>query len=229
MKEGASVIVNSIHSETGEAVADKLNKAGGNAIAIRADVSKIGEVLSFKDQVFARFGAVDILVNNAGTNIPGSALETTEEEWDETMGTNLKSVFLMSKTFGAEMIRRKAGSIINISSVQGIRGRENRLAYCVSKAGVNMLTQGLAVEWSRFGVRVNAIAPGTIKTDRFVNFVKRGLYSQDSVEGRIPLGRIGEPADIAKVATFLASDDSSYLTGAVVVADGGWSTYLAPP
>ncbi|MDW8045209.1 MAG: glucose 1-dehydrogenase [Nitrososphaerota archaeon] len=224
-KEGANVVINAAHLESAQRVANEVSLIGSRALAIQGDVSVNSDVEKMVKLTLNEFGKIDILVNNAGINLLKPILDLTEEEWDRIIDVNLKGVFLCLKEVGRIMIRQGYGNIINISSITGIGARPDRAAYAASKAGVIMLTKCAAVEWAKYGIRVNAIAPGTIMTERIKSIIAQGVYTEEMLKKRIPLGRIGETIDVAKVALFLASDDSSYITGEVIVVDGGWLAY----
>ncbi len=154
-----------------------------------------------------------------------AAEELAEADYRYTLDLNLTAYFLLSQEIGRGMLARRRGSIINVSSMNGTVPFPKRLAYCVSKAGVNMLTKVMAIEWAAAGVRVNAIAPGYVETEIVKGLAARGILDRAALARRTPLGRLGTPEEIAAVAVFLASDEASFVTGEVVTADGGWSSY----
>ncbi len=172
------------------------------------------------------FGRIDILFNNAGVFYPHTTLDCSEEEWDEQIDINLKGTFLMSKAVLPHMVQRHSGVIINNSSGWGIVGGDAAVAYCASKGGVVLLTKAMAIDHGRQGIRVNCICPGDVDTPMLPEDSRmRGMKWEDYLAGcaNRPLGRIGTPDEIAKAALFLASDDSSFMTGAALVVDGGGS------
>ena len=176
------------------------------------------------DKTMKTFGHIDILVNNAGVNRPQWALDVTEENWDLVMNTNLKALFFCAQTVGRVMIKQKKGKIINISSDAGSVGLLRRAAYCASKGGVNLLTKVLALEWAQYNINVNAIAPAFIKTPLTEPmFEEKGF--REYVLGNTPLGRVGEPKDVSGALVFLASEASNYMTGSVMLIDGGWTAH----
>lgn len=184
----------------------------------RADVSSEEDVKGLFDKMIADHGRVDVLVNNAGINRDGFLLRMSEEDWDKVIDVNLKGSFLCSKYAARLMIRQNSGSIINISSVVGITGNIGQANYSASKAGLIGLTKSMAREFASRSIRVNAVAPGFIKTEmteRIPEEIKTGYLD------RIPLKRFGEPLEVANVALFLASGLSSYVTGQVIIVDGG--------
>jgi NAD(P)-dependent dehydrogenase (short-subunit alcohol dehydrogenase family) len=223
-RAGADVAVCDAVVEDGKLgeVAEEIKAVGRRSLGCKVDVSKRNEVDAMVEAALATFGRIDILANCAGVWTPGQTLlECTEETWDRVMEPNLKGTFFCCAAVGREMVRQKAGNIINLSSQAGLNPVTAVGAYSISKAGIIMLTRQLALELAGHGVRVNALAPGIVKTD-----FTRGVWS-DPDAGRamaamIPVGRMAEPDEIAWPAVFLASDESSYITGAVINVDGGW-------
>jgi len=223
------------------AVAEEISKLGRRSLAIRADVSKKSDVDSMVQQVVAELGPVDILVNNAAILGPASnnAFECTEEEWDRVMAVDLKSHYLCSMAAGRGMMERKTGNIINIDSIEGATFMVGGVRpYAVAKAAVQFLTRMHARQLGQYNIRVNSICAGAIQTDmrlhvRYEMGDRERPAELDDPErksfgpgiGRfIPLGRAAEPGEIANIALFLASELSSYVTGAIIMADGGWTT-----
>jgi NAD(P)-dependent dehydrogenase (short-subunit alcohol dehydrogenase family) len=223
-KEGASVALTGRNQERGEHVRDTILRSGRKATFIPADVRKAEECRRAIDQTVKAFSQVDILFNNAGVFYPHTVLDCSEEEWDVQIDVNLKGTFLMSKFALPEMIRRGRGVIINNSSGWGLVGGDSAVAYCAAKGGVVLLTKAMAIDHGRQGIRVNCICPGDVDTPMLPEDARmRGLKWQDYLAGCVnrPLGRIGTAEEIAKAALFLASDDSSFMTGATLVVDGG--------
>jgi NAD(P)-dependent dehydrogenase (short-subunit alcohol dehydrogenase family) len=223
-KEGASVVITGRNQERGQQVRDRISRGGGKSIFVPADVRKAKECSRAIDQTIHTFGQLDILFNNAGVFYPHTALDCSEEEWDAQIEVNLKGTFLMSKFALPGMIRRGRGVIINNSSGWGIAGGDSAVAYCASKGGVVLLTKAMAIDHGRQGIRVNCICPGDVDTPMLPQDARmRGLKWQDYLAGcaNRPLGRIGTSEEIAKAALFLACDDSSFMTGAALVVDGG--------
>jgi NAD(P)-dependent dehydrogenase (short-subunit alcohol dehydrogenase family) len=222
--EGAKVAVTGRNQERGSAVTDLILKGGGHAIFIQTDVSKADECRRAVDETVRAFGRIDILFNNAGLFFPHTALDCSEEEWDLQVDVNLKGTFLMSKFALPGMIAQGSGVIINNSSGWGIVGGDAAVAYCASKGGVVLLTKAMAIDHGRQGIRVNCICPGDVDTPMLPEDARlRGLNWDNYLAGcaNRPMGRIGTPDEIAKAALFLASDDSSFMTGAALVVDGG--------
>jgi NAD(P)-dependent dehydrogenase (short-subunit alcohol dehydrogenase family) len=223
-KEGASVALTGHNQERGQQVRNTILRNGGKAIFVPADVRKAEECRHAIDQTLSAFSQLDILFNNAGVFYPHTVVDCSEEEWDAQIDVNLKGTFLMSKFAMPAMIRRGSGVIINNSSGWGIVGGDSAVAYCASKGGVVLLTKAMAIDHGRQGIRVNCICPGDVDTPMLPEDARmRGLKWQDYLAGCVnrPLGRIGTAEEIAKAALFLASDDSSFMTGAALIVDGG--------
>jgi NAD(P)-dependent dehydrogenase (short-subunit alcohol dehydrogenase family) len=221
---GADVVVCDRSIEDGllEQARQELNEAGSRSLALQVDISRRDEVESMARRVMEDYGKIDTLVNCAGVWIPGETLiECSDQNWDKVIDTNLKGTYLCCQAVGRTMILRKSGSIINMSSQVGLTPGAGAGAYCISKAGIIMLTRQLALELAPYRVRANAIAPGIVKTDFNAAFWKDPKMERQT-SGMVPLGRLAEPEDIARSALFLASDDASYITGEVIAVNGGW-------
>lgn len=218
--EGAKVAVVDWLADTAGAVTAEIAKAGGEAVAIRADVSQAREVNSMVAEAEARLGPVAVLVNNAAIADGDDVLQIDDATWDRDVSVVLKSVFLCSKAVLPSMIERRGGVIVNITSVNGLSALGNE-AYSAAKAGVINLTQGIAVRYGEHGIRCNAIAPGTIRTPIWQERVDRDPAVFRRLVKWYPLGRVGEPDDIANAAMFLASDEAGWITGTVLRVDGG--------
>lgn len=215
---GASVAVNYVAQEAAAmAVVDEVQKGGGQAFAVRADVGEAAEVDAMVQAVEQRFGPVDILVNNAGITRDNLLMRMNEDEWDAVMRTNLRGAFLCTRAVLRSMLRRRWGRIINLSSVVGVRGNAGQANYAAAKAGLIGFTKAAAREVAGRNVTVNALAPGWIESD-MVAAVPEALRKE--VLARIPAGRYGTPDDVAVVAGFLASDAAGYVNGAVICIDG---------
>ena len=212
------------NEKRGHAVTTQILKDGGQAIFLRTDVRKSEECRRAVDETVSAFGRLDILFNNAGVFYPQTTLECSEQEWDLQIDINLKGSFLMSKFALPGMIEQGSGVIIHNSSGWGIVGGDAAVAYCASKGGVVLLTKAMAIDHGRQGIRVNCICPGDVDTPMLPEDARmRGQKWENYLAGcsNRPLGRIGTPDEIAKAALFLASDDSSFMTGATLVVDGG--------
>lgn len=204
---------------------DKLDAAreqlGSYCIPISFDVTKWDKIPELVENITAEHGAIDVLVNNAGIHLKKGLFEVNDDEFQRVISTNLVSVFTMSREISKKMIERKKGSIINISSMAAHYGIPKVIAYTASKAGVEGMTRALAVELSPNGIRVNCIAPGFIKTDMSSSALDSDPERKSKVFSRTPMGKLGEPIDVANLAYFLITDESSFMTGAVIPVDGG--------
>ncbi len=218
--DGATVIMCDIEDEPGEAAARRIG-----ASYQHCDVASSAAVNELVDGVVKRHGAIDILVNNAGIAMPGDFLAITEADYDRVLGINLKGSFLMLQASARHMVRqaaagRKPGAIVNMSSVNDTLAIPTIVTYCMSKGGVSQLTRATSIALAAHGIRVNAIGPGSIRTSMYEAVVNEPA-AVARVMSRTPLGRPGEPEEIAAIAAFLVSDDASYITGETIYADGG--------
>jgi NAD(P)-dependent dehydrogenase (short-subunit alcohol dehydrogenase family) len=225
---GADLAISYQSSKEGaEQVAAEVRAAGHRCLLCAADGRRIADVEAVVDKTVAEFGAIDVLVYNAGLTDPRPLFDLTEEEWDRTQDINLKSMFFAARRAAAHMRdRQRQGSIVLISSVHSVLARHGHTHYAASKATINMMTRSLAEELAPLGIRVNAIAPGSID-------VRRGAAAQEpypaNIGAYIPLGRVGLPREMADVAVFLASERASYVTGSVLFADGGLTIRMHLP
>ena len=219
-QEGARVVVNyAKNAEKAEKVVAAIQSSGGTALAVQADVSCLEEVEKMVDNIYERFGKIDILVNNAGVNRDELIISMEKEDWDAVINTNLGGLFHCTKAVAKYMMLQKSGRIINISSVAGERGGRGQSNYAASKGGVNAFTRSVAMELAPKKITVNAVAPGVVETEMSSTVVRR---AKDHIINSVALKRLGQPEEIARVVTFLASDDSSYITGEVIRVDGGF-------
>lgn len=219
---GASVAINFHRNEAGaEAARTEIINSGGKAIMVQADVTQAADVQSLIKQTTDEFGPIDILVNNAGSLIERlKILELTEARWDDVIDLNLKSAFLCSQAVVGSMVSRKSGAIVNVSSIAGRNGGAlGSIHYSTAKGGIITFTKGLAKELAPFGVRVNAVSPGVIATPYHEQFSSADMMK--AYVGMIPLGRIGEPGEVASVICFLVSDAASFLVGETIEINGG--------
>ena len=218
---GADIAVVSRTPADCEKVAAKIRTMGRKAMAAPADVADSQAVQRLVDNVTAEFGQIDILVNNAGTAVTKPAENLTEEDWDRVVDLNLKGVFLLSQAVGRQMIKQKSGKIINISSIFGLVGDKGVLPYLASKGGVLQLTRGLALEWAKYNIQVNALVPGYVMTQ-----INEKELSQEKIynyiTGKIPMRRLGRVEEMAGAVVFLASQAANYITGTFIAVDGGW-------
>lgn len=223
-KAGAKVTVSDISQEECQQVVDEIEKAGGEALAIKCDVSNKKEVDEMIKKTVEKFGKVDILVNNAGICEFKPFLEMTEEEWDRTLNINLKGYFLCAQAAAKEMVKQKSGAIVNIASVvmgQIGKGMAALAHYSASKGGIAALTKTLALELAPHNIRVNVIAPGAIDTPMAAS-AKTDPKMLEQTLAVIPLHRMGKAEEVTNTVLFLSSDASSYITGSIIVVDGGW-------
>ncbi len=221
-RNGARVAINFHRNNAGaEAASAQIAADGGSSIVVQADVTKANEVQSLVQQTVAEFGPVDILVNNAGSLVERlRILELTEERWDEVIDLNLKSAFLCCQAVAGSMMERKTGAIINVSSIAGRNGGAlGSIHYSAAKGGLITFTKGLAKEMAPFGVRVNAVSPGVVDTPYHEQFSSPEMMK--TYAGMIPMGRVGTPAEVSNVISFLASDAASYLAGETIEINGG--------
>jgi len=224
VREGAAVAVVDLNKTDGQAVVQKIIDEGGKAIFVRADVSKAEDCQLAVRRTVEKFGKLDVLFNNAGIIRRASVLETSEEEWDRVMATNVKSVFLLSKYAIPIMVGTGGGVIVNTASGWGLAGGRKAAAYCASKGAVVLLTKAMALDHAAQNIRVNCICPGDTDTPMLRNEAKQLGKSEDqflSESAQRPLRRIGKPEEIAQAALFLTSDASSFITGTALVVDGG--------
>jgi NAD(P)-dependent dehydrogenase (short-subunit alcohol dehydrogenase family) len=228
-KEGADVVVNFVNeSRAAEEVANDIRLLGQRSFAIKADVSKRVEIDQMVNRALDKFGRIDILVNNAGVATLRPVETLLEEEWDRDININLKGTFLCSQSVGRVMIKQKEGNIISVTSIAGKLGFTKHAAYCAAKAGIIALTKVLASEWAKHGIRVNAVAPGFIETDMTAEFIARGIRSKEEYEHikkDTPMKRLGVPEEICGLIVFLASEESTFVTGETIFVDGGYSVY----
>lgn len=221
-ESGAHVIVVSRTLSDIEATAREIQENGAKSLPIAVDVTKEEDVVTMVETILREFKTIDILVNNVGTFIGGHFLEFSVDNWHKMLEINLTSTYLCSKVVGKHMVERQKGKIINISSALGVFGARDSGAYCASKGGVVQLTKALALEWAKYNINVNSIAPYSLETEKTRTMledekVKKALIS------KIPLGRIGQPSDVSGTVVFLASKASDYITGQVIFVDGGFS------
>lgn len=223
--EGAITIIADINAEKEAEVKAAFKKRNQECIYHYTDVANVNMVQGLVDAVIERYGKIDVLFNNAGIEISGAVIDFTEREYQQLMDVNLKSVFLCSKYVLKHMRKRSSGVIINMASVASFLAWKDDALYSASKAAVKLLTQAMAVEYAPYTIRVNAVAPGIIDTpmtDRAIGAVSN-VTELKKIKGKIhPLGRLGLPSEIARTVLFLASDEASFITGAILPVDGGY-------
>ena len=221
-QDGAAVALWDVDEAAGEALAATLVAQGRRAVFARCDVSKLDQVQAALAATLQAFDRVDALVNNAGIFKAADFLDITEADWDAVIAVNLKGAFLVGQAVAREMVKAGGdGAIVNMSSVNGVLAIPNIASYNASKGGINQLTRAMALALADHGIRVNAVAPGTIATELAAKAVLGSDAAKARILGRTPLRRLGEPAEIADVVAFLLSDASSYMTGEIVYVDGG--------
>jgi NAD(P)-dependent dehydrogenase (short-subunit alcohol dehydrogenase family) len=232
LDHGAKVMIVDVDEEGLQETEKELAKFKENVLLVKGDVTKVEDVRKAVDETVKKWTQIDVLVNNAGVGTISSLIEMTEEEWDYVLDINLKGMFLFTREVAKVMIEQKEGCVINLSSINEEVPLAGEIHYCVSKGGVKMLTRAVALELAPYNIRVNAIAPGmtdTALTEELLVIPEL----KSAVLHQIPLGRIGRPKDIAKVAVFLASDYASWVTGSTICVDGGMhligeESYLYP-
>jgi 3-oxoacyl-[acyl-carrier protein] reductase len=222
VKEGAKVVFTYLSSdEKARALEEELSAEGGEVIGLKSNAAIYEEALKLADDVMEKFGSIDVVVNNAGITRDNLLMRMGEDDWDEVMQVNLKSIFNLTKAVQRTMLKQRSGSIINMSSVVGVKGNAGQSNYAASKAGIIGFSKSIALELGSRNIRCNAIAPGFIETEM------TGKLDEKTVQewrNAIPLKRGGTPEDVAQLALFLASDNSAYITGQVINVDGGMLT-----
>lgn len=229
-QQGAQVVVIDMRGEAAEAVSAAIREEGGAARVWQLDVADEAQVQAAMREIATAYGRVDILVNNAGVSHVGNLLETTVEEWDRVMRVNAFGVFLCAREAVRQMLAQEptGGVIVNIASAAGLIGVERRLPYSTSKGAVISMTRAIAIDYVTQGIRCNAICPGTVDTPFVAGYLARNFPGREEevrqqLHARQPLGRMGRPDEIAYAALYLAADESSFVTGSMLVIDGGWT------
>lgn len=218
---GANVVVVSRTAADCEKVAAEIKSIGRDALPVPTDVTNQEAIQKLVDSAVEKFGRIDILVNNAGSAITKKAEDLTMEDWDRVTGIDLRAVFMVAQAVGRVMIQQKSGKIINIASIFGLVGDKQVLPYLAAKGGVIQMTKGLALEWARYNIQVNAVAPGYVITPmNEKDLMEEKIYNH--VTGKIPMRRLGQIEDIAGSVVFLASEAANYITGSTLTVEGGW-------
>ncbi len=220
-KEGARVVLAGRSEALGQAAAERIRLSGGDAIFVPCDVSQKTQVDALVQATVQHYGRIDVVVNNAGVNHSANFFDVTEEDWDWVMSVDLKGTFLLSQAAARVMVEQGIhGAIINLSSVMAVMALADQVPYCAAKGGVNQFTKALALALAEYGIRVNAIGPGPVLTE-LMQRVVHNPEKESELMARLPIGRIASCEEIARVAVFLASDDSSYFVGQCIYPDGG--------
>lgn len=223
-QHGARVVVADIVAEAGEETVQQISAAGGTAMAVPTDVTEAGDLQALIQAALTSYGRLDVLFNNAGLTIPATVEETTDDVWTRSIDVNLKSVMLGCKYAIPHMIAGGGGSIVNTASMLGLVASPRQAPYAAAKGGVVLLTRQVAIDYARHNIRVNCICPSEVDTPmhrRFIDESPDPEATRQRLLARIPLGRVAAPHELATVALFLASDDSSYITGVALPVDGG--------
>ena len=221
LEQGAKVVIVDIHNERGQSLASQLQQQGHEILFIASDIGNKAEVDAVIKQVIAQHGRLDVLVSNAGIFKAAPFLEVSESDFDEVLRVNLKGAFLMGQAAARVMKDQGGGAIVHMSSVNGVLAIPEIASYNVSKGGLNQLTRAMALALADDGIRVNAVAPGTIATELASKAVLTSEEARNKILGRTPMKRLGDPSEVAHVVAFLASDAASYITGEVITVDGG--------
>jgi len=224
-QEGAKVVLASRSMDLLSSIVDDIRKAHGQALALPVDVRSPESIQAVVDNTVEEYGKLDIMVNNAGISMAHSSEDLSPDDWTRAVETDLFGVFYGCQSAARQMMKQDGGCIINNTSVYGIVAAPMRAAYCASKAGANMLTKVLAIEWAGKNIRVNAIAPGYVRTELVQGVIDQGVLDTDAIKKRTPQGRMGEVEDLMGLAVYLASDEASFMTGSIVNIDGGWAAY----
>ncbi len=220
-KEGSKVVLSGRTESLGEEAAERIRAGGGDAEFVRCDISQNAQIQNLVKETLEKYGRIDVVVNNAGVNHSANFFDISEEDWDWVMSVDLKGTFLLSQAAAKVMVDQGIqGVIINMSSVMAVMALADQVPYCAAKGGVNQLTKAMAIALGDYGIRVNAIGPGPVLTD-LMQRVVHNKEKEAELLSRLPLGRIAECREIATVAVFMASDDSSFFTGQCVYPDGG--------
>lgn len=225
-KDGYDVAVTELRVEELSDTLDGIAAAGGRGVPVQLDLRQMPSVEKAMADAVAALGRVDVLVNNAGVTVRRLALEVTQADWDEVVGVNLKGTFFMSQQMGRHLVAtRRPGCVISIASTHGTIGFTQRSTYGISKAGIIHMTRMLAYEWAEHGIRVNAVAPGTVETRTRAEYFRANPVARQAMIDRVPLHRFGEPAEIAAAVRYLASPEAAYVTGQTILLDGGLTSY----
>jgi len=225
-RDGYDVAVTELRVEELSDTLDKIGAAGGRGVPVHLDLRKMPSVEKAMADAVSALGRVDVLINNAGVTVRRLALDVTQADWDEVVGVNLKGTFFMSQQMGRHLVSTKRpGCVISIASTHGTIGFAQRTTYGISKAGIIHMTRMLAYEWAEHGIRVNAVAPGTVETRTRAEYFNANPAARKAMIERVPLHRFGEPEEIAGAVRYLASPEAAYVTGQTLLLDGGLTSY----
>jgi NAD(P)-dependent dehydrogenase (short-subunit alcohol dehydrogenase family) len=225
-KDGYDVAVTELRVEELSDTLDRIAAAGGRGVPVQLDLRQMPSVEKAMADAVSALGRVDVLVNNAGVTVRRFALEVTQADWDEVVGVNLKGTFFMSQQMGRHLVATKRpGCVISIASTHGTIGFTQRSTYGISKAGIIHMTRMLAYEWAEHGIRVNAVAPGTVETRTRAEYFRANPVARQAMIDRVPLHRFGEPGEIAAAVRYLSSPEAAYVTGQTLLLDGGLTSY----
>jgi NAD(P)-dependent dehydrogenase (short-subunit alcohol dehydrogenase family) len=224
-QEGARVVITSRSMDLLASIAEEIRGGGGHALPLSMDVRKPESIQEAVDKTIEEYGRLDIMVNNAGISMAHPSEDLSPQDWTNAIETDLSGVFYGCQCAAKQMMRQDGGCIINNTSMYGLVAAPMRAAYCASKAGANMLTKVLAIEWADKNIRVNAIAPGYIRTELVQGIIDKGILDVAAIEKRTPRGRMGDVKDLMEIAVYLASDEASFMTGSIITIDGGWTAY----
>jgi NAD(P)-dependent dehydrogenase (short-subunit alcohol dehydrogenase family) len=225
-RDGYDVAVTELRVEELSDTLDKIATAGGRGVPVHLDLRKMPSIEKAMADAVSALGRVDVLVNNAGVTVRRFALDVTQADWDEVVGVNLKGTFFMSQQMGRHLVATKRpGCVISIASTHGTIGFAQRTTYGISKAGIIHMTRMLAYEWAEHGIRVNAVAPGTVETRTRAEYFNANPAARKAMVERVPLHRFGEPEEIAGAVRYLASPEAAYVTGQTLLLDGGLTSY----
>jgi NAD(P)-dependent dehydrogenase (short-subunit alcohol dehydrogenase family) len=225
-KDGYDVAVTELRVEELSDTLDRIADAGGRGVPVHLDLRSMPGIEKAMADAVSALGRVDVLVNNAGVTVRRLALEVTQADWEEVVGVNLKGTFFMSQQMGRHLVATKRpGSIVSIASTHGTIGFAQRSTYGISKAGIIHMTRMLAYEWAEHGIRVNAVAPGTVETRTRAEYFNANPAARKAMMERVPLHRFGEPEEIAGAVRYLASPEAAYVTGQTLLLDGGLTSY----
>jgi NAD(P)-dependent dehydrogenase (short-subunit alcohol dehydrogenase family) len=219
---GADVVLGLREAASAPELVQTIRSLGRRVLPLQMDITKRAEIASAVAEAVKHFGRIDILVNNAGIGPPNPVEDVTEEDFDYTLAVNLKGTFFVTQEVGRVMIKQRGGRIVNLSSQAGFVGLPTESVYCMTKAAIAHLTKCVAVEWGRYGITVNAVAPTFIRTPGTVKWLKDDTFRNDLLS-KIPLGRVGDPIDVAGAVVFLASPAAALITGATILIDGGFT------